>query len=292
VNGARVGITADRRAAEQAALVRALGGEPVMGPALRADAPARPEAVLAELDAALSAPIDVAVMLTGAGVDLLVAAAEAAGRGRALRALLAGARVLARGPKPRRALRAAGIRVDEAVDPPRAEEVVARVLAAGAGGRRVMVQGFGPPPDEVAVPLRRAGARVVAVSPYASGWPDDAGPARALARAAREGRIEAITFTSAQAARQFAALAESAGVEPSEVAGAGALIASVGPVTSRALEGEGVPVHVEPSPHRMGALYRALAAALAGPARGGGTGAGGPISDRVPEATGRAPLLA
>jgi len=292
MRGARVGITADRRAAEQAALVRALGGEPVMGPSLLADAPARQEAVVAELDEAMAAPPDVAVMLTGVGVELLLAAADAAGRGRALRALLVGARVLARGPKPRRALRAAGIRVDEVVDPPRAEAVVERVLAGGARDRRVLVQGFGPPPEEVAAPLREAGARVVAVSPYAAGWPDDPAPAQALARAAREGRLEAITFTSAQAARQFAVLAEAEGTEPAQLATCGVLLAAVGPVTRAALEAEGLPVHVEPSPHKMGALYRALAAALCARPRAQCTGGGARISDRVPEATGRTPLLA
>jgi uroporphyrinogen-III synthase len=127
----------------------------------------------------------------------------------------------------------------------------------------VLVQGWGPPPRELADPLRAAGAEVVELSPYASGWPRDPRPAQELARAAAAGRLEAISFTSATAVRQLAVLAEAAGVPTAEIAAGGALIAAVGPVTREAVLAEGLPVHVEPEPPRMGALYRAIAAAIA-----------------------------
>jgi uroporphyrinogen-III synthase len=263
VNGARIGITADRRAAEQAALVRALGGVPVLGPSLRADAPAPDARIARELDAALAEPIDSAVFLTGAGVDLTLAAAARTGREAALRAALAGARVLARGPKPRRSLRAAGVRIDWVADPPRMALVRHELMRNPPAGRRILVQGFGPAPDELARPLAAAGARVLVLSPYSAGWPADPAPAAQLARAAAAGGLAALTFTSAQAARQLVALAEADGIEAAELAAGGALVAAVGPVTRAALEAEGVPVHVEPASGRMGGLYHALAAALA-----------------------------
>jgi uroporphyrinogen-III synthase len=262
VNGARVGITADRRAREQAALVRVMGGVPVLGPSLLADAPAPDARVGAQIDAALGAPLAAAVFLTGAGVELTLAAAARTGRETALRAALAPARVLARGPKPRRALRAAGVRLDWVADPPRWQRARDELLRMPLAGARVLVQGFGPPPDELAGPLRDAGAEVVVLSPYAAGWPPDPGPAQALAREAAAGSLGALTFTSAQAARQFVVLAEAAGVDPPDLTAAGTLVAAVGPVTREALEGEGVAVAVEPDAPKMGALYHAVAGAL------------------------------
>ena len=47
MNGARVGITGTRRAEQQAALVRALGGVPVHGPSVDLDVPASDAALRA-----------------------------------------------------------------------------------------------------------------------------------------------------------------------------------------------------------------------------------------------------
>jgi uroporphyrinogen-III synthase len=262
MNGARVGITAARRAAEQAALVRSLGGVPVLGPALRPDAPASDGRLAPALDRALARPLDLAVFLTGVGAELTLALAERLGRAGPLRTALDDAWVVARGPKPRRALRAAGIRIDWVADPPRASLIRDRLVEGPIGGRRVLVQGYGPPPDELAAPLRAAGADVVVLSPYAATWPDDPGPAQALAAHAIAGTVDALTFTSAQAATQFAALTEAAGMDPAELRAGGALVAAIGPVTRAALEGEGLQVDLEPSQARMGTLYRELAVAL------------------------------
>src|SRR5205807_4299250 len=70
MNGARVGITAAGRAAEQAALVRSLGGVAVLGPALRPDAPAPDDRLAPTLDRVLASPLELAVFLTGVGAEL------------------------------------------------------------------------------------------------------------------------------------------------------------------------------------------------------------------------------
>jgi hypothetical protein len=48
MNGARIGITAHRRATEQARLVASMGGVPVMGRSIEADVPSRPAALADE----------------------------------------------------------------------------------------------------------------------------------------------------------------------------------------------------------------------------------------------------
>jgi uroporphyrinogen-III synthase len=112
VLGARVGITAHRRATEQARLVASLGGVPVMGRGIEADVPRRPATLADELRAVLAEPLDTVVFLTGVGARLVFEAAREAGIEDLLRDRLRLARVIARGPKPRKELRGLRQRVD------------------------------------------------------------------------------------------------------------------------------------------------------------------------------------
>lgn len=261
MNGARIGITAARRAEEQASLVRSLGGVPVLGAALHADTPRSDEVLSGAVDAMLSEPADVVVFLTGVGAGVLFDAAARMGHEDRFRAFLSAATVVGRGTKPRRTLRRLGIEPDRVIDPP-VTTAVRDALVPDAAGKRIVVQGFGPEPLELIEPLRAAGADVLHVSPYASTMPDDPEPAAHLARSAASGELAALTFTSVQAARQFLEIAESAGVPVEALRDAATLIVAVGPVTRQALQDEGLPVDVEPETPRMGAMYQALASRL------------------------------
>lgn len=262
MRGARIGITAARRAPEQAALVRSLGGEPVVGSSLAPDPPAPDAQVVPRLLIALARPIDIAIFLTGAGVRLVEEVARRHDLWDPLRRALEGAHVVARGPKPRAALRESGIPIGWVVDPPRTSLIAQTLGARDLTGCRVLVQGFGPEPDELVARLRGAGASVIVVCPYGAGLPRDAGPAQELARQAAEGRLDAVTFTSALAVRQWAALAEAAGVAPGDLRRSPTLFVSIGPVTHQAMLEEGLRVDVEPEVPRMGAMYRELARRL------------------------------
>jgi uroporphyrinogen-III synthase len=256
VNGARVGITAARRAAEQAALVTALGGVPVIGPSLRSDAP-EPDAVLGpSVDAILAGPVDVIVFLTGVGAGLIFDYARRHGHEDAFRERLAAATVVVRGTKPRRALRAVGVEVDVVAHPAVVTRVRDLLLDGDVAGRWFFVQGFAGDPVELTAPLRDAGAQVLTLSPYAASLPDDPEPAAELARAATRGELGALTFTSALAARQFVGIAEDAGVDTADLDACPALIVAVGPVTRAALEGDGLRVDVEPQTPRMAPCTR------------------------------------
>jgi uroporphyrinogen-III synthase len=272
MNGARVGITAHRRSEEQAHLVRALGGVPVLGETLRADVPNDPERVDRELRAALAAPLDAAVFLSGIGVRLIVESARRIGLEDLLRARLAAAFVVARGAKPRRELRAAGIRPDWTAEPASTLLIRDALLARPTAGRRVLVQAFAEPPIDLALPLAGAGAEVAVVSPYDLAWPEDPEPARRLARAAARGELDAVTFTTARAARQFVAIAEADGIDVEDLRRGGALMVAVGEVTRAALEDEGLEVGVVADPPKMGTMYRALAVALVAEAASGARG--------------------
>lgn len=259
-----VGITAARRADEQAALVRSLGGMPLMGPTVGVDRPAPDAAIVADLLAALSPPPDVAVFLTGVGARHLLGAADRGGLGADLRRALSCARVLVRGAKPRAALRDAGVRHDWITPGSRTSEVRDHLLAGGVRGLRVLLQCAGEEPEPMAAALAAAGARVRTVHPYAIAPARDVARAMALARAAGGGLLDAVTFTNARAVSGFVAVAERAGVDLGRIAAGRTLVASVGPATSAALRAAGLPPAVEPSTPRMGAMYGDLARLLRG----------------------------
>lgn len=262
MRGARIGITAARRAQEQVAIVRSLGGVPRHGPSIDVDHPAPDGPVRRALARALAEPLDIAVFMTGVGADHLAGVASRMGATARLAAALGEAQVIARGGKPRRALRALGVATDWVADPPESRAIRDALLRRGVAGRRVLVQCAGPDLDPLVPSLRAAGASVIAVHPYDIEPPPDAGGAVAIAREAVAGELEAITFTSAHAVNGFVALADRSGLDPSRLAGSPALLVAVGPVTADALRAHGLPIDVEPAVPRMGAMYQALAARL------------------------------
>jgi uroporphyrinogen-III synthase len=262
MNGARVGITAARRADEQAALVRALGGVPVHGPSVDVDVPAPDHVMRGTLEDLLASRLDIAVFLTGVGARRLFGAAARSDMLAAVMAHLRAARVIVRGTKPRRVLREFDVPIEWTASPAESRVIRDALLAEGVADRRILVQCAGAAPDAMIDALRAAGAQVVAAHPYAIDTPPDAAAALRLATEAAAGRLDALTFTSAHAVHGFVGLAERAGVDLDSVGTAGTLIVAVGPVTRDALLGFGLPVHVEPEVPRMGAMFRDLAAAL------------------------------
>lgn len=263
MNGARIGITAARRAGEQAALVRSLGGVPCVGSSIDIDHPVSDEVMAGVIARVLEAPLDVAVFITGVGARHMLDAATRLGVDESLLAALRQTRVIVRGSKPRRVLRALDVPIEWTASPAESHVIREALVGENVTGRRIMVQCAGSAPDVMIAPLRDAGAEVIDVHPYDLDIPADGERALALARDAVAGRLGALTFTSAHAVHGFVALVERAGIDLEAVAAGGALIVSVGPVTGAALAEHGLVVDVEPQTPRMGAMFHELASALA-----------------------------
>lgn len=262
MNGARIGITATRRADAQEALVRSLGGVPVHGPSIEIDVPAPDATLVATVEALLAATPDIAVFVTGVGARHILSAADRAGLLAPVLEVLRATRVVVRGIKPRRVLREFEVPIAWTAAPPESRVIRDVLLAEGVEGRRILVQCAGARADVMVAPLRAAGADVLEAHPYTLDVPPDGRGAVELARAALEGRLDAITFTSAHAVNGFVALAERAGIDAADLAATATLFVAVGPVTREAMLSEGLPVHVEPEAPRMGAMFQQLAATL------------------------------
>ncbi|GAA2798500.1 uroporphyrinogen-III synthase [Kitasatospora paracochleata] len=268
LSGWTIGITAARRADELAALLQRRGATVLRAPALRIVPLADDTELLAATRDLVAAPPDLAVATTGIGFRGWIEAAEGWGLGDDLIATLGKARVLARGPKAKGAIRAAGLREEWSPDSESSVEVLEHLLEQGVDGRRIAVQLHGAPLRDFVESLRAAGAEVVEVPVYRWLPPADPGPLDRLLDACCSGALDAVTFTSAPAAISLLARAAERGLsaELLHALRRDVLPVCVGPVTAAPLEENDVPT-VWPERMRLGAMVQTLTARLPDRAR-------------------------
>ncbi|MGY1697797.1 uroporphyrinogen-III synthase [Geodermatophilus sp. SYSU D00814] len=263
--GYTVAVTAERRREELGALLQRRGARVVYAPALRI-VPLADDAELAAATAAvLAAPVDLVVATTGVGFRGWLEAAAA--RGLPLVEHLRTARVLARGPKARGAIRGGGLVDAWSPASESSAEVLEHLLSGAEGplaGRRVAVQLHGDPLRELVAALRAAGAQVLPVPVYRWVPPADVGPLHRLVGAVAAREVDAVTVTSAPAAASLLATAGELGLRAEVVAALrdGVLPVAVGPVTAAPLAAAGIAA-AQPERARLGALAREVATALA-----------------------------
>ncbi|MGW4895218.1 uroporphyrinogen-III synthase, partial [Kitasatospora sp. NPDC004240] len=204
-----------------------------------------------------------AVATTGIGFRGWIEAAEGWGLGDHLTACLGRASLLARGPKAKGAIRAAGLREEWSARSESSVEVLERLLDQGVEGRRIAVQQHGAPLRDFTDSLRAAGAEVVEVPVYRWLPPTDLAPLDRLLDACCSGALDAVTFTSAPAALGLLDRAAERGLTDAllHALRRDVLPVCVGPITAAPLEDLDVPT-VWPERMRLGAMVQTLAAEL------------------------------
>jgi uroporphyrinogen-III synthase len=131
---------------------------------------------------------------------------------------------------------------------------------AGRSERRIAVQEYGRSNPELLVELRARGAEFTSVRVYQYGLPDDPEPLREAARRLAAGECDVVLFTTAVQVGNLFRVAEEQGIAPATLAGLRkAMIASIGPTTTEALEEFGLSPTLEPSHPKMGLLVREAA---------------------------------
>lgn len=257
LSGFTVAITADRRRDEFAALLERRGARVVLAPALRI-VPIADDAELHERTAALAEqPPTTLFVSTGIGMRGWLEAAEGWGLAESLKASFRDCYLVARGPKARGAIRAAGLTEHWSPESECCEEVLVHLLERGVAGQRIVVQLHGEEQPEFISALQDAGAEVVEVSVYRWVPPVDPAPLQRLTEMILGRLVDAVTFTSAPAVE---ALLRCAGPDEQALLDAlrgDVLAACVGSVTAGPLRDRGVPV-LEPARARLGALAHAL----------------------------------
>lgn len=255
--GFTVAVTAERRRDEMAALLTRRGARVVTASTISIVPLADDEALRAATAACIGLAPDLVVATTGFGFRGWLETAEGWGMGDDLRAALRRARILARGPKPCGAIRAAGLTEEWAAATEGSEEILDRLLAEGVAGMRIAVQQHGEPQAAFIGALRAAGAAVVEVPVYRWTLPPDLTPVRRLVDQVLQGQVDAVTFTSAPAVRAFLSIAGPSEERLLERLRTDVMAACVGPVTAAPLIERDVPV-VSPQRFRLGALIKTI----------------------------------
>ncbi|MFB6991735.1 MULTISPECIES: uroporphyrinogen-III synthase [unclassified Streptomyces] len=259
LTGFTVGVTAARRAEEFGALLERRGAAVVYAPALRIVPLADDGELLAATRHIVDSAPDVVVATTAVGFRGWIEAADGWGLGGRLLETLRGAELLARGPKVKGAVRAAGLTETWSPASESMAEVLDRLLDEGVAGRRIALQLHGEPLPGFIEPLRAAGAEVVAVPVYRWVDPEDIAPLDRMLDITLARGLDALTFTSAPAAASLLGRAEKRGLLP-ELLGAlrdDVLVACVGPVTAVPLRARGIGT-VQPERFRLAPLVQLL----------------------------------
>lgn len=262
--GKTIAILENRYGEELAALLSKRGALAMRAPAL-AELPDLDAQYIAQLIPELeAAPPQAFVFQTGVGTQALFQAADRLGLTDRLLAVLAKTNVVARGPKPAGPLRSRGVRIDRnAKDPFTTAEVLHAMRDVPIEDGTVVVQRYGGANAELDRALEARSARVVEVPLYRWSLPEDTAPMVELMDALALGRVDAVAFTNAAQVRNLYSLAERLGRRAALDAGLqDAVIASIGPVCTKALREYGLGADIEAHPPKLGPFVQALERAL------------------------------
>ncbi|MFE9819271.1 uroporphyrinogen-III synthase [Streptomyces sp. NBC_00236] len=266
--GFTVGVTAARRAEELSTLLRRRGATVVHAPALRIVPLADDSELLAATKELIDTVPDVVLATTAIGFRGWIEAADGWGIGEQLLDTLRGVELLARGPKVKGAVRAAGLTETWSPASESMAEVLERLLEEGVEGRRIALQLHGEPLPGFVESLRAAGGEVVGVPVYRWMPPEDIAPLDRLIDITVAGGLDALTFTSAPAAVSLLRRAEERGLlnELTAALQGDVLSACVGPVTALPLQDRGIDT-AQPERFRLGPLVQLICRELPSRAR-------------------------
>ncbi len=260
MGGCVVLVTADRRSGELSSALTRRGATIRHAPALSIVPHVDDALLLADTRALVTDPPEIVVVTTGIGFRGWIEAADAGGLADDLVGTLRRARIVARGPKARGAIQAAGLEADWVAESETSTEILAHLLTEDLRGRRIAVQHHGAGADGLDIELDAAGARVASLVVYRWGPPPDPYAVRTSVHDVADGEIDAVTFTSAPGAHAWLGAARQEGVLERIVARcrtSAVVMAAVGPVTAGPLREVGIQPLV-PDRGRLGALVRTL----------------------------------
>jgi uroporphyrinogen-III synthase len=258
LSGYTVAITAARRRHEFGAALERRGATVLYAPAVRIIPLADDVRLQETTRRCLTRGVDIVVATTGIGFRGWIEAAEGWGLAEVLLEHIGRAELIARGPKVRGAVRAAGLAEAWAPESESTLEVLDHLLNRHLHGKRIAVQLHGEPLGWFLDALRSAGAEVIDVPVYRSVLPEDSAPLRRLIGQVAGRQVDSVAFTSAAATANFLSVAAEVNDAGLRAALQGDVVAAcVGPVTAAPLTAYGIPV-IQPERFRLGALVKEI----------------------------------
>jgi uroporphyrinogen-III synthase len=215
------------------------------------------------LEALFAGAVDVLVLLTGVGTNLLIRAALKHRPRAEVLARLATVTLVCRGPKPSAALKPFGLRPAVTVPEPNTwRELVATLDAElSVHGKRVYVQEYGTRNEALMEALAERGALITCLKLYNCVLPDDTGPLKAASLKIVRGQAQIALFTTGLQIDHLLSVAQEIGLAPAvrRALNNELVVASVGPMTSEALARHGIATDIVPGHPKLGHLVLAVA---------------------------------
>ena len=261
-----VAITEHRFENEFAALIARHGATVLSCPLLEERSIDNRTEIRAFIDRLSSGKLDMMVFFTGVGVRFLVAEAEAAGQMKRFVEALDKITVVARGPKPRAALRKLGRKVDLAPERPTSEGLLEMLGTEDLQRKRVGVQLYGKPNPGFCRGLEAMGAAVATVEVYDYRPASDRNRVLNFIQTLINGPVDVLTFTSAPQIDSLFDVADEAGLSAKLIdeLNTGITVAVIGEVADRALARRGIRARIYPESPKMAPLAQAIADHYAG----------------------------
>lgn len=261
----RVVAFESRRAEAMEQLIQNHGGIPLVAPSMR-EIPMEENKEAFEFARELfGGRIEMVIFLTGVGTRFLTSLIETQYPREQWIAALSRVTVVARGPKPTAALKELGVPIAVTVPEPNTWRELLAALdqrrdSIPLAGRRVAVQEYGAPNEELIGGLETRGAAVRRVVVYRWALPEDTGPLRSAIKAIADGNIDLVLFTTSVQVVHMMQLASEMSLESGvRKSLEKTIVASIGPTTSEMLREYGLHADLEPSHPRMGILVKEAA---------------------------------
>lgn len=261
--GLRVAAFESRMATEMTRLIERYGGRPRVAPSMR-EIPLQDNGKVLEFgERLLNGDYDTVIFLTGVGTRTMFQALKTHYPLEAVATALHRITLVARGPKPISALKECGLAPNITVPEPNTWRDLLHELdrASPIHGRRVAVQEYGEPNDELLKGLRERGAEVDRVPVYRWALPEDLGPLRQVIEKILDGEVDVMLITNAVQIDHVVQLMKQEdrfedGAQQLKQAAERMVVASIGPTASERLRYHGLPVDLEPSHPKMGTLVK------------------------------------
>lgn len=261
-SGLRVAAFESRMQMEMTRLIENLGGRATVAPSMREVPIEENKEVFQFGELLVKGQIDMLILFTGVGTRRLFKILTTKYPIEEIKAALEKLTVVARGPKPVKALSEIHLKPNITIPEPNTWREILKTLDAQKPIEKltVAVQEYGESNRLFLNELKARDAQIISVPVYRSELPLDLIPLKELLQKILHGDVDVYLFTNATQVEHVMALAREAGVaqEFRRMLRLGA-VASVGPTCSEALERYGLSVDIEPERPMMGALVAAAA---------------------------------
>lgn len=262
LEGLRIVSFESRRSSEMQNLLRKRGAQVHMAPSMR-EVPLQDQHEAIAFGKALkNSDCEILILLTGVGTRMLVEAMALSWPKEEVLAWLRRLTLVCRGPKPAAVLKELGLTPHVRVPEPNTWRELLATLDNDlpVRGRSIAVQEYGRTNPALIQGLVDRGGKVRVVPVYAWAMPEDTTALDTAVDAVAQGQVDVTLFTSATQVDHVMQRATQRGLEQALLARLKdfTAIASIGPVTTEAIEGYGLSADIVPKHPKMGHLVAAV----------------------------------